>query len=628
MTRARSRLGAGVVVPLLLCLTLSLWLRPYIGLRHDAKLYLGQALMRLDPGVLSNDPFFLFGSQDRYSFASSWVAALLNVGDLVTVQFVVVVVAQVALLAALWRLAAPLPQLGQRWLALIGFILLGRSYGGLDVFNVAEQFVTARTFAEPLGLWAVVAMVERRWPWACALALLSTLAHPLMALPVCALLWVQAVSTDRRWLLLLAAAPVVIMLGWFGWGPSAALFRTLDPLWFDVTRRISTHLYLTLWQPSEWACYWFDIWVLALSASRAPLALRSPLQGTAWLGSALWMVTLVGVDGLDNLLLAQLQLWRVQWLAHALALACLPLLVLQLWREGGAWRWAASAAVAMAVAAHVRLNTSLWLLAWLGLAVWVACRPSASWLSDASRRALCACSGLLALLAALVGAWNGAVHLGWTTLDDVRLPDAVQWLLAIPLVSFPLTALVLAVATRPRPVLRRLALVALSAALVGGAVQWDRRTDWTRLLEGSLSAQPHPWWSVIPRGASVLWYDDFAASWLLLRRPNYVSDAQGAGQIFDRRTAELVQRRHDQVAPLDLQKTICSMFASFTEQAEADCMPSEDVLQVVCQRSPELQYMVFRKKLEKGWVSTWEARNGKNNVFRTYNLYRCDAYRS
>lgn len=54
---------------------------PYAGLIYDARLYAVQALSRLNPGVFSKDLFFMFGSQDSFSFFSlihSWFIGMFD----------------------------------------------------------------------------------------------------------------------------------------------------------------------------------------------------------------------------------------------------------------------------------------------------------------------------------------------------------------------------------------------------------------------------------------------------------------------------------------------------------------------------------------------------------------------
>src|SRR4051812_26774615 len=57
-----------------LLLLLNTLFRPYLGIHHDAMLYSGQVLSRLDPATYSDDLFFRYGSQDRFSIFSPLMA--------------------------------------------------------------------------------------------------------------------------------------------------------------------------------------------------------------------------------------------------------------------------------------------------------------------------------------------------------------------------------------------------------------------------------------------------------------------------------------------------------------------------------------------------------------------------
>ena len=80
----------------LLALFLLYYLRPYYGIRHDGALYLGQALLRLDPGNLSSDLFFKYGSQADFTVFPYFVASLLRHFDAASV-FLVMTVSSLAL---------------------------------------------------------------------------------------------------------------------------------------------------------------------------------------------------------------------------------------------------------------------------------------------------------------------------------------------------------------------------------------------------------------------------------------------------------------------------------------------------------------------------------------------------
>src|SRR6478609_11743606 len=66
-----------------LLVTIWICVHGYQGMKHDAVLYLGQALFHSNPDIYKNDLFFLYGSQDQFSFFSSvyaWVISHLGIG--------------------------------------------------------------------------------------------------------------------------------------------------------------------------------------------------------------------------------------------------------------------------------------------------------------------------------------------------------------------------------------------------------------------------------------------------------------------------------------------------------------------------------------------------------------------
>ncbi|MDP1051722.1 hypothetical protein, partial [Klebsiella quasipneumoniae] len=70
-------------------------------------------------------------------------------------------------------------------------------YGGLVLLAFGENFLTARTLAEPLCLWALVAMVANRPAWAASALLGAAALHPLATLPAMVICWLLACAHDR-----------------------------------------------------------------------------------------------------------------------------------------------------------------------------------------------------------------------------------------------------------------------------------------------------------------------------------------------------------------------------------------------------------------------------------------------
>ncbi|MFX8051540.1 hypothetical protein ABTK77_19605, partial [Acinetobacter baumannii] len=82
----------------------------------------------------------------------------------------------------MWALLAPLKDPELRWAGVLCTALMQHFYGGLVLLAFGENFLTARTLAEPLCLWALVAMVANRPAWAASALLGAAALHPLATL--------------------------------------------------------------------------------------------------------------------------------------------------------------------------------------------------------------------------------------------------------------------------------------------------------------------------------------------------------------------------------------------------------------------------------------------------------------
>lgn len=104
--------------------------------------------------------------------------------------------------------------------------------------------------------------------------------------------------------------------------------------------------------------------------------------------------------------------------------------------------------------------------------------------------------------------------------------------LVLPLVAF--AGLLWARASRNLP-----ARIVLGAALVLALVAfWDERTDTARRIEARV-APPGLVEAVAQRPGAVLWLDGEAQAWLLLGRPNWITNLQGASIVFSPDLAEV-----------------------------------------------------------------------------------------
>lgn len=612
----------GVAPWLGLALVLGLWLtaRPYLGVRHDGVLYLGQALQHLYPGLLDRDVFFAHGSQDRFTLFSEVLAFTQRALGLAGAQLVLLTACHAAVLAIAAWFVRPLAAARERWLALASLAVMSHFYGGYGLFAFAESFVTARTLAEPLALLALVLCLTGRRAYALAALLGAGLIHPLVALPVATVGWCLLILRDWRWAALALAAPMLLVLASLGVAPFDGLLTSMRGPWLEATQALSPHLYLSRWRLSDWMVLGMDAAVLAAVArgalgpvlavpARAVLMALALLLGVSWLGA----------DVLHNHLITALQLWRVQGLAHLLALLLLPALVWRLWSTNALDRLAALTVVLAATAVNGTWESS-WALA-LAAAGALVLRSRGVALSAALARAVLAAGVVagLGLSAALVARNLTDLQAAGAQIDAAL---ALWSVLKVPTFSLGLAALVLHAAAWPRG---RVVAAGLTLALLGWSVlSWDRRPEWTRQIEQSQPGQ-HPFSRHVPPGAQVYWPEELAATWAMLGRPSYFTFSQGAGLVFHRETALAFERRHELLRPLLLQRELCRLFGVVqdrsTEDAQQGCLPEPELLEELCAHPEAPDFLVLPGRVWRQPVASWTFEGAGRS--RSHSLYRC-----
>ncbi|WP_374434973.1 hypothetical protein [Inhella sp.] len=618
-----------MLVGILLCSALYMWVRPYVGLRHDAQLYLGQTLFLSDPQGLIHDVFFVHGSQDRYSVASWILSEIYRSFGLAKGQFALLLAAQIALLAAAYRWIARFVQPRELWMGFVLLIVMQRLYGGHAIFAFGERFVTARTFSEPLLAWSLVLLAERRWVGSTACWVLGALAHPLMALPVLAVAWVRGVMNDWRWSWALAGVIPLLGLGALGLEPFAGLTRTYDPEWWSWIEKVSRHVLVGRWGAVDYMTLLVD--GLVLAAAHRHLAFRRQWWAAVLLATGLLvLISLVLGDWARIQLIVQLQLWRVHWLAHMLALLCLPAVVLTLWRLDGSARVAGLALLAAVVGANSRSEETWPMLIWAALWLYASIR---AWMPSNPNllRLAAAVSVVMAAIGSLQGVLVNLDALGTPGLRTLGQPHAVLLilLLSTPALSLPLSGALLERASR----FRGFAIVSAVGLLVAAAIganEWDRRPSWTRYIEENYD-RPHPWRHLIPVESQVYWHPSALPTWALLRRASFVSYEQGAGLLFNRGTAIDYGRRTWLLERISFQEQICKVIAALPGAGDEDfraCFPSEALITTVCTAKLAPDFLIFEKRLARGWVAEWTAQDPNGKPLYTFHLHNCAAYRN
>lgn len=605
----------------LLGLAIVLFLRRYVGINHDAVVYLGQALVRRWPAIFGTDLFFVHGgSQDNYTLLPMLLARALDWFDPATL-FLFCTLASLLLFAAVsWYCLRGLLPPGQRYWAWLGAICLPSVYGKVDMFAYNEQFFTPRPVAEILCLFAIGLLARRRWRTGVATLVLAGLFHPLQAIAACIVVWTWAVMQDRRWLHALWLALPAAILAVIGIGPFANLLRQADPDWLFILKDNTPQLFLTRWSARDFTVLLLDAMVLAYCRH----ALRDAFGG--WCGAALAALglalgaSLVLVDGLHVVLPAGLQLWRVHWLAHWLAMAGVAALLFRDVRAGEATR-----ALLLAFTALLAWRQPDW--TWLLPALLYGSWPRLNALQSARiappLRWVCSI-GTLLLFASYAYDEFTVFRIAHHRLDLYALD---RRLLVYPLLALGLPLLGTWLWARATPAARLALLAGLLCPLVAlGAWRWDLRPPQVLAFERN-AFNSRVFGVDIPADAQVLWgYDLLTGPWLVLRRASYFSPHQLSGQVFNRDMAMDGRRRLNRLYPLLREYLGCQDLGHSYEERRS-CHISAAAMRRACSpgsdRRPDFLVLPFEQPQRAS--GTWAIPDPVERIpLETYRLYSCE----
>ena len=593
---------------------------PYRGVRHDAILYLAQALARLNPGWAASDFYFAFGSQDRYSLFSLPRAWLLQWASTPVVDVVALLLSWTVFVAALVTLTQALSP-RQRWLGVMAVIVASHFYGAARIFGFLEPFLTARTLAEPLALAALAWLLRGRGALAVAALAGSLLFHPLIGVPMAVVMFFYQVNRDRRWGWLLLLALPVAGLTLAGVAPFSGLLRVYDDNWWHAVLQANTAVVIGDWSQADFVAALANLGVLALSVRGRQDALARAGRAALAAAAVLCLASYVAVDLLHDVLITQLQLWRILWIVDVLALLNLAPLLAREWARGPAGRLAAVAVFVAYFVADCYSPNGWVIVAWAVVALAVAARGVA--MNPAVVLAASIATVVVGLAATALQVFNALGQLNLTQQGmAIARPFSVPFVM--PILMLPL-ALGLIMAWERGGVARAFGATAAVALLTAGVVTWDQRTPWERYVE---AAQPgsHPFAKLIPPGAEVYWHGDTLATWLLLQRAQFISANQVSGLLFNRDTAYVGMTRLPYLVALDSGERACSGLARMgadTQQLSM-CRLSRTALLGMCRAEPTHPgFLVADVDFGTGVVARWRFTPADGSAPVSYALYDC-----
>jgi len=588
----RAQLAAAIIA------SMAIWLvtRRYSGIHNDAALYALMALARADPATFASDMFVRFGSQDPFSLFSPLYGAAIAALGLQGANIALTLMAHALWLTGAWMLTARLLRGLPARLTLVLIAAIPAFYGGWAVLFAGEAILTPRPFAEALTMIAVAWLLKGRWRLCAAALAAAALLHPAMALAGLGAAWL--ILGLRRPMILWAgpaAAAAALVLAFAGVQPFARLFQVMDAPWLALVMAHNGFLFTGAWMAADRVRVVAELAICAAAALCSGGGRRRAFIAIAVTATAGLTVSMLGADWARNVLITQLQTWRLTWLLAVAALPALVLTALRLRRRR--LGWAACALLAAPLIILTRpFSDKAWAwgaalvmsLAGLVLA-WMIRRGRAPTLSRTAERMIIEAAVILPLGALGDSAINFAQDIAFRLRHGAFSLDPAMFIFVRAALLAAGVGLVLLARRAPTG-----AIAGASLGLLAAALAWDARPPWDRLL---IAGGPSP--LALPAGATVLWADEAPPTWFLLRRPAYVSSTQAAGLVFSPATAQAWRRRAAIVAPLVTLEDWS--LKSGSPDCRARLAPvSADAIRSVCARADGLSGVVTDRPLTGG----------------------------
>jgi hypothetical protein len=455
-------------------------LRPYRGIVHDSRIYIGRAMADLDPRGVGQDPMFLADQQTGWSLLRPIARRVVEMaGPGLGAECLAIVGLALWTTAAVGLLTTVFGQ-KHRWPAVAALFALPAAYGAFGSFTFAEPWATPRLFAEAAALAGVALIMSRHWALGAAALLLAALFHPLMAAPVVGIVFIWMALAERRlWAAAAVGAAGVLAAAAAGLPLAERLLQPIDAEWRRFLELRSPYLFPQLWPVETWSRLLVQAATVLVARSLVPTEAARRLLSAVLIGAGLAIAAAALLS--SSLLIAQLQLWRAGWVLAVLANAAAGWLAVAAWRHG---RLGAAVLAALAAA---------WLLADGPVGGLIAVVAVASW-TLLRRRAdrplsLPAVAGAWIAVGVLFGIWTVRRFLAVVEVAAGAPADARReiWLyvLAADLgLLFAVAAALWSAAKLSERAPRWASVTGAAALCLAGLLLFDLRSDFRRQMEG------------------------------------------------------------------------------------------------------------------------------------------------
>ncbi|HXY58378.1 MAG TPA: hypothetical protein VEH76_07340 [Methylocystis sp.] len=508
---------------------IALWLLTH---RHesivvDAQLYVGRAIASLDPDGAGADFWYRLDGQFAFSLFPRLVAVLIPSVGVFGASALLTLVSQLLWLSALAAFTTSVAKGRAAWAILICVAVSYGGYSAYDFLHYAEACATPRPFAEAFVLAALASTLRGAKLWAIVFLLPSLCFHPVMALPGVFFLYFEFCVKDRRWIFLgVAGGLCAVVAALMGAPLFSRLIEPMDAEWLAMSRT-SVILFPSQWDEPFFIATALRILTIAFVAS----AMSGPLARLFWSMIVLCLagiaITYLLAEVYPIVMFVQVQLWRASWVTALLATVAMCLCALRLFKEGPA----------------SRATLGLFALAWI-----VAPDPTGllfavlaiihyrfrKQLSERSSTIVALSCGSIAALIVVVSAGSYAktvLEMAPQARDAAYTP--LYLLTGSRFLEKIVSAAALAYALSGLRLPKLTPLVVSIGLAVLGIATWDVTSAYNRVL-WSNERQPELEAMVATHPGEVLWLNEFAAPWLWLGRPNWVSRTHGWSAPFSR----------------------------------------------------------------------------------------------
>lgn len=606
----------------LACALLSVWIvqHPYYGLVHDSEVYLIQALGRLNPDLFSGDIFLRYGSQDRFTLFGPVFAQSMRLFGIENAAVALSLLAHAGFFAAVTMLAGMLMPRRFVWPSIALICALPAFYGPGRIFAVVEDFATPRLFAETLVIVALVAFLRERFWLAILLGLGAIVLHPLMTVGgiVVALFSSNTPPRVRTWVLATGALAVAVLIGWMS---AQGLQLRFDEVWLHLLQSGLKYLWISEWTLLTWSPELVSIITLMIGLLVLERSHARSLSG-ATLVAAVGGIALnyVAGDLLHVALVVQAQPYRCLWLSTLMSFLLLPLIVHRTWLRGTHGRSAALLLVAAWLCMSEPYGAGIAGLAFLASAG--AVRSVDRLPERASKLILAGAWGVLSV--AVV--YHVATTLLFTAMQDSSdVPKILQDVRALSrsgVLPYTIFMVIYLSVCKFHSWIPRASIAAGCIAAVA-ALAPSSVYEWTTQRYGRDYQAFEDWRALIPPRTEVLWFDAPVATWVLLQRPNYLSNTQEVSGVFSRAAAMAMKHRVDMLEPYLSNIRGAAWLDDEPDEKEVVARANYSVpLGALCASAPDLRFIVTTRNMLAEPLAT--APRGASRRYGAHKLYRCD----